>query len=100
MKLQQKYLHGMIGGKKETKMTEKKTNVITVNEKEYDVDAMTDKQKTLLNHVSDLERKIGSTQFNLDQLVIGREAFAERLVDALENPEVEEEAAGKAAIAG
>jgi len=74
-------------------MTEKKTNVITVNEKEYDVDTMTDKQKTLLNHVSDLERKIGSTQFNLDQLIIGREAFAERLVDALENPEVEEEAA-------
>lgn len=74
-------------------MTEKKTNVITVNDKEYNVDAMTDKQKTLLNHVNDLERKIGSTQFNLDQLVIGREAFAARLVDALESPEVEEEAA-------
>ncbi len=74
-------------------MNEKKTNVINVKEKEYDVDAMTDKQKTLWNHVSDLERKIGSTQFNLDQLIIGREAFAERLVDALENPEVEEEAA-------
>tara|TARA_B110000503_G_scaffold110799_1_gene165781 strand:- start:134 stop:358 length:225 start_codon:yes stop_codon:yes gene_type:complete len=74
-------------------MTEKKTNVITVNEKEYNVDTMTDKQKTLLNHVSDLERKIGSTQFNLDQLIIGREAFAERLVDALESPEIEEEAA-------
>jgi hypothetical protein len=74
-------------------MAEKKTNVITVNDTEYDVDTMTDKQKTLLNHVSDLERKIGSTQFNLDQLIIGREAFAERLVDALENPEVEEEAA-------
>ena len=74
-------------------MTEKTTNVITVNEKEYDVDTMTDKQKTLLNHVSDLERKIGSTQFNLDQLIIGREAFAARLVDALENPEIEEEAA-------
>tara|TARA_R110002073_G_C9399889_1_gene574510 strand:+ start:699 stop:920 length:222 start_codon:yes stop_codon:yes gene_type:complete len=69
-------------------MTEKKTNVITVNEKEYDVDTMTDKQKTLLNHVSDLERKIGKTQFNLDQLIIGREAFAARLVDALENPEI------------
>lgn len=74
-------------------MTEKKTNVITVNDTEYDVDTMTDKQKTLLNHVSDLERKIGSTQFNLDQLIIGREAFAARLVDALENPEIEEEAA-------
>ena len=76
-------------------MTEKKTNVITVNDKEYDVDSMTDTQKTLLNHVSDLERKISSTQFNLDQLVIGRSAFVDRLVFALENPaaETEEEAA-------
>jgi len=76
-------------------MTEKKTNVITVNDKEYDVDEMTDTQKVLLNHVNDLERKMASTQFNLDQLVIGREAFVERLVNALENPkdETEEEAA-------
>ena len=76
-------------------MTEKKTNVITVNDKEYDVDEMTDTQKVLLNHVSDLERKISSTQFNLDQLVIGRSAFVDRLVFALENPEAktEEEAA-------
>jgi len=76
-------------------MTEKKTNIITVNDKEYDVDSMTDTQKTLLNHVSDLERKISSTQFNLDQLVIGRSAFVDRLVFALENPEseTEEEAA-------
>lgn len=74
-------------------MTEKKTNVITVNDKEYDVDDMTDKQKALLSHVQDLDRKIGNTQFNMDQLMMGREAVAERLVDALENPEVEEEAA-------
>ena len=70
-------------------MTEKKTNVITVNDKEYDVDEMTDTQKVLLNHVSDLERKMESTQFNLDQLAVGREAFVERLVNALENPEEE-----------
>lgn len=76
-------------------MTEKKTNVITVNDKEYDVDAMTDTQKALLNHVNDLDRKISSTQFNLDQLIIGREAFLERLINALKNPEdkTEKEAA-------
>ena len=74
-------------------MTEKKTNVITVNDKEYDVDDMTDKQKALLSDVQELDRKIGNTQFNMDQLMMGREAVAERLVDALENPEVEEEAA-------
>ena len=74
-------------------MTEKKTNVITVNEKEYDVDAMTDEQKILLNHVQDLDRKIGNTQFNMDQLMMGREAIAQRLVDSLENSKPEEEAA-------
>ena len=74
-------------------MTEKKTNVITVNEKEYDVDAMTDEQKILLNHVQDLERKICNAQGNMDQLMMGREAIAQRLVDALENPKPEEEAA-------
>ena len=73
-------------------MTEKKTNVITVNNKEYNIDEMTDNQKVLLNHVNDLDRKISSTQFNLDQLVIGREAFVERLVNDLEN-ETEKEAA-------
>ena len=73
-------------------MTEKKTNVITVNDKEYNIDEMTDNQKVLLNHVNDLDRKIGSTQFNLDQLVIGREAFVERLVNDLEN-KTEKEAA-------
>lgn len=73
-------------------MTEKKTNVITVNDKEYNIDEMTDNQKVLLNHVNDLDRKIGSTQFNLDQLVIGREAFVERLVNDLED-KTEEEAA-------
>lgn len=74
-------------------MTEKKTNVITVNDKEYDVDTMTTKQKALLSHVQDLDRKIGNTQFNMDQLMMGREAVAQHLVDALENPEPEEEAA-------
>ncbi len=74
-------------------MTEKKTNVITVNDKEYDVDTMTTKQKALLSHVQDLDRKIGNTQFNMDQLIMGRDAVAQHLVNALENPEPEEEAA-------
>jgi len=42
-------------------MTEKTKNVITVNEVEYNVDDMTDKQKAMLAHVQDLERKINTT---------------------------------------
>lgn len=64
-------------------MAEKQTNVITLNEKEYAVDSMTEIQKVLLAHIQDLDRKIGNTQFNLDQLVIGREAFIARLESEL-----------------
>lgn len=65
-------------------MAEKQKNVITVNEKEYSVDNMTDKQKVMLAHVQDLERKINTTRFNLDQLIVGREAFAVDLANDLE----------------
>jgi len=74
-------------------MTEKPKNVITVNEVEYNVDDMTDRQKTMLAHVQDLERKISTTRFNLDQLVIGRDAFASSLAKDLENVESGEQEA-------
>ena len=71
-------------------MTEKQTNVITVNDKEYVLDDMTDRQKVLLSHVQDLDRKIGNTQFALDQLAVGCEAFAQQLVTDLETPAEED----------
>jgi len=70
-------------------MTEKKPNVITVNDKEYMLDDMTDRQKVLLSHIQDLDRKIGNTQFALDQLMVGREAFAQQLVADLETAQEE-----------
>jgi hypothetical protein len=67
-------------------MTEKKTNVTTINGTEYTQDQLTDQQKVMLHHISDLDRKIGSTQFNLDQLNVGREAFVNMLTQSLEAP--------------
>ena len=40
----------------------------------------------MINHITDLDRKIGSTQFNLDQLQVGKQAFAEMLTKTLEEP--------------
>ena len=65
-------------------MAEKKTNVITINDKDYTEDQLTDQQKGMINHITDLERKIGSTQFNLDQLQVGRQAFLDMLTKSLE----------------
>jgi hypothetical protein len=68
---------------------EKKT--ITINDKEYTEEQLTDDQKVLINHITDLDRKIGSTQFNLDQLQVGRKAFMSLLEASLETEETETE---------
>ena len=56
---------------------------IMIDGVEYDVTKMTDQQKALLDHVVDLERKVGSARFNLDQLSVGRDAFFNMLKQAL-----------------
>ena len=40
-------------------------------DKEYLLDDLTDEQKTMVNHIADLENKINGTAFNLDQLNVG-----------------------------
>jgi hypothetical protein len=50
---------------------------------EYDVEKLTDQQKMLLDHVVDLERKVGSARFNLDQLQVGRDSFFNLLKQSL-----------------
>jgi len=66
---------------------DKKT--ITINDKEYTEEQLTDEQKVLINHITDLDRKVGSTQFNLDQLQVGRKAFMSLLESSLETEETE-----------
>lgn len=68
-------------------MGEKKTNPVTIDGVEYIFEDMTPEQQTLLNHVIDLERKLNSTKFNVDQLQVGRDAFFTMLKKSLENKE-------------
>ena len=65
-------------------MAEKKTNTITINDKDYSEDELTDQQKIMVNHIGDLDRKIDSTQFNLDQLQVGKQAFVDMLIKSTE----------------
>jgi len=71
-------------------MAEKKTNTITINDKSYTEDQLNDTQKVMVNHVADLDRKIGSANFNLDQLKMGRMAFMNALTVSLEDKEAAE----------
>ena len=59
---------------------------ITINDKEYFIEDLTDEQKVLFNHVADLDRKLSSARFNLDQLSVGRDTFANMLAQSVEAP--------------
>ena len=75
-------------------MAEKKTTPVVIDNVEYALEDMTAEQQTLLNHVADLDRKIKSSQFNLDQLNVGRNAFMSALKQKLtEEPEADKEEA-------
>lgn len=68
-------------------MGQDKKTPVTVNDVEYMYEDMTDKQKAYVNHINDLDRKIGSAVFNLDQLRVGQQAFIDMLAKDLETKE-------------
>ena len=68
-------------------MGKDKKTPITINDKEYVIEDMTDEQKTLVNHSVDLSRKIDSMKFNLDQLNVGKDTFVRLLEDSLSKVE-------------
>lgn len=70
-------------------MAETKKTTITLDEVEYIFEDMTPQQQAMVNHISDLDRKIGTSQFNLDQLNVGKSAFVNLLKEALTAPKEE-----------
>ena len=61
----------------------KKTQ-ITIDDVSYNFEDLTEEQLKLFQHCVDLDRKIGSAQFSLDQLSVGKQAFVKMLKDSLE----------------
>ena len=57
---------------------------LTIDGVEYQFEDLTQEQQTLVNHVADLDRKLASARFNVDQLQVGRDAFFKLLKDNLE----------------
>jgi len=68
---------------------ETKASTITIDDVEHDIESMTDQQKAMINHIVDLDRKMGTTQFNLDQLAVGKQAFVTMLKESLASTEEE-----------
>jgi len=64
-------------------MGNNKTPTVTIDGQEYDLDTFSQEQKMLLEHCVDLDRKLASCQFQLDQLRVGKEAFLSMLKNSL-----------------
>ena len=68
-------------------MANKQPQIVTIDGVEHDVETFSEQQVLLLNHTVDLDRKIGSTQFQLQQLQVGKDAFLKMLKDDLAKPQ-------------
>ncbi len=60
---------------------------IIVDDVEYQYEDMTPEQQTIINHIADLDRKLSSTRFNVDQLEVGKQAFVGMLTESLKTEE-------------
>lgn len=67
-------------------MGQDKKTPVKIDDVEYIFEDMTQEQQTLFNHCIDLDRKISSAAFNLDQLNVGKKAFITMLKESLETP--------------
>ena len=57
---------------------------ITIDGVEYFYEDFTQEQQTIVKHISDLSRKMQSSEFNLQQLNFGKQAFVSALKKSLE----------------
>lgn len=65
-------------------MAEKKTPPqVSIDDVSYMLEDLSDESRLLLDHVADLDRKIRSASFNVEQLQVGREAFFARLKESV-----------------
>jgi hypothetical protein len=67
-------------------MGQDKKTPVTIDNVEYQYEDLTPEQQAVFNHCIDLDRKISSAQFNLDQLNVGKQAFFNMLKESLAKP--------------
>ena len=70
--------------------TQKEQPVLKIDDKEYDIESMNNEQKSMINHIADLDRKLQGSEFNLIQLRFGRQAFVDALKASIDKGEDKE----------
>ena len=72
-------------------MPEEEKKTLTVNDKTYSVEDLSEQELVMVNHVADLDQKLMSSRFSVDQLQVCRDTFVNMLTSSLENPTPTEE---------
>lgn len=67
-------------------MANKQSQIVTIDGTEHNANDFNEQEVVYLNHCIDLDRKIGSTQFQLQQLMVGKDAFLTMLKAELAKP--------------
>ena len=60
---------------------------IIIDNVEYQYEDMSKEQQLYVNHIADLDRKLTSARFNVDQLEVGKQAFVNMLTGSLKAEE-------------
>ena len=69
-----------------TEVTENEVQTISLNDKEYKVEDLSDKAKYLVSQVQDMQTQANQTRAKLDQIQVGITGFTNLLQQELENP--------------
>ena len=56
---------------------------IIIDDVEYQYEDLSEEQQLYVNHIADLDRKLTSARFNVDQLEVGKQAFVSMLTESL-----------------
>jgi hypothetical protein len=69
-----------------TEVTENEVQTISMNDKEYKVEDLTEKAKYLVSQVQDMQAQANQARARLDQIEVGIRGFTGLLQEELENP--------------
>ena len=66
---------------------ETKSNVITIDGKEYNQEDLSQDQTYFINQIKDLQAKGASLRFQLDQVTVAQNAFTNSLIQSVKSEE-------------
>ena len=70
-----------------SEVTENAVQTISINDKEYKVDELSERSKYLVAQIQDMQTQANQTRARLDQIEVGMRGFTSLLQEELEKPE-------------